>query len=163
MISVSEERQRLNSRDAWNEAAQALLEQSRRTVKLFVHTLSPGTFDSPECLSAVSRLARDSRTADIRILIVDPLPAIQYGHQLISLARRLSSAIQMKRVAEDYAHHEEEFLLSDDRNLMLKTRYFDHDFWVQNNAIPEALRYLNWFKEAWERSEIDPEFRELKL
>lgn len=163
MISVSEQRQRLSGRDDWHDAAVALLEQARRNVKMYIHTLSPGIYDRTDLLNGLSRLAREYRNADIRLLIVDPLPAIQSGHQLISIARRLSSYIQIKRVAEDYAHHEEEFILVDDNDMMLKTRYYDHDFWLQNNAIPEAPRYNNWFKEAWERSEIDPEFRELKI
>ncbi|HET8707868.1 MAG TPA: hypothetical protein VFM46_16315 [Pseudomonadales bacterium] len=163
MITVSTERKRHSGRDDWNEAAIALLEQTRRSVKLFLHSLTPGSYDHTDFLTALGRLARENRNADIRILIVDPMSAIQNGHQLISLARRLSTYIQIRRVGEDYAHNEEEFLLADDSNMMLKMRYFDRDFWVQNNAAPEAQRYTGWFKEAWERSEIDPEFRELKL
>lgn len=163
MKEISEERQWLHGSENWHDGAVALINKASRSIKLFIHTLSPGIYDRSDLVSALSKLIKENRHAIIKILVIDPLPAIQNGHQLISLSRRLSSYIHIKRVAQDYAHHEEEFILVDDINLMFKIRYSDHKFWLQAKAIPDAQRYANWFTEVWERSEVDPEFRELKL
>ncbi len=142
-------------------AALALITQSKRALTIYSHDLDHAVYDDPELVEAVRQLAIRSRVSDIKILVRNPQRIVQQGHRLVELSRRLVSFIKIRKVTEEYQHHNDTFLIVDQCGLVHNKTGEGYRATVNFNAPSEAALLLHFFNEVWERSEPDPELRAL--
>lgn len=140
-----------------------MLAQARRDCCLLTRDLDRTLYDQSPFLDALKELALRGRTSQIRILLQDHEPAVQRGHRLLELARRLTSKIEIRRPGVDWLHFPESFLLIDDSGYVhreLSTRYeASADY-----HAPLTVRHLRkQFDAIWETSEENPEMRRLHV
>ena len=143
--------------------AHALAAQAQRTLLLHTEDLEPAIYDETAFLDAVSRLVRAHGQSRVWILIHDARKVVQHGHRLIELARRLSSAIQLRRPGPPYRNCHESFLLVDGCGYLhrpIAARYEGTANFHDPGKVADWERY---FMEVWERSEPDEEIRRLFL
>jgi hypothetical protein len=143
--------------------AHALADQARRTLLVYTEDLEPAIYDESPFLDAVSRLARAHSQSRIWILIHDARKVVQHGHRLIEIARRLSSAIQLRRPAPQYRNYHESFLLADSCGYLhrpITTRYEGTANFHDPGKVADFEKY---FMEVWERSEPDEEIKRLYI
>ena len=91
----------LSGSEAQRRASVALTIQARRSVDIFTRDLDKKIYDRKDFLDGLQNLAVNSRGV-IRILVKDSSKAVKYGHRIISLSQRLTSFIEIRKVAEDY-------------------------------------------------------------
>ncbi|HLU61653.1 MAG TPA: hypothetical protein VKZ99_04815 [Gammaproteobacteria bacterium] len=145
------------------EAAAAVAGEARRALAIFSHELEPQVYDTLEFLEAAKALALSASRARIRILLVDSTRAVREGHRLVELARRLSSFFEIRKPHPDDAGIPETFIIADEKALLhrpLATR------WEGQASLHDPLRArekLKLFEEIWQRSEPDPEMRQLRI
>ncbi|MGQ9660565.1 MAG: DUF7931 domain-containing protein [Thermochromatium sp.] len=136
-----------------------LAAQAQRELLIHSPTLDPVLYDQATFLEAVRRLALARPRICVRVLLFDPRAAIQRGHRLIELARRLTSRIAIRRVADEDQERLDAFLIVDETGYIhrrLATRMEA----IANYADPPTARRLRQdFDQLWERSTLDSELR----
>lgn len=153
----------LTSSEDNRQAAVQLAGQARRSLAIFSRDLDPSIYNTQEFISAVQQLALRSRYSRIRIVVIDPVPAIKDGHRLIELTRRLSSYLEIRRPSEDHAKLAEAYLISDDTGLLYRPIASRYEGYADPHIPFEARNRLQQFDDLWESAEPEPEFRRLGL
>lgn len=145
------------------EAALAVAGEARRSLVIFTRDLEPAIYDRTEFLDIVRRLAISSRFAGIRILLRDPTRAIKDGHRLVELARRLTSRVEIRRVHSDFSDLTEAFLVADEKAVLYRTLADRNEGIADLHDPVRARDKLRLFDTVWEKSEPEPELRQLGI
>jgi hypothetical protein len=143
--------------------AHALAAQAQRTLLLHTEDLEPALYDEMAFVDAVSRLVRAHGQSRVWILIHDARKVVQHGHRLIELARRLSSAIQLRRPGPQYRNYHESFLLADGCGYLHRPIAARYEGTANFHDPGKVADWEKYFMEVWERSEPDEEIRRLYL
>lgn len=162
-LGITDSRIALNHLTMLQQAAIALLAQATREILIVSPDLEYDRFDNEAFCQAVSAFARSSRYTVTRILIADPKLAIEDGHRLIKLMRRLSSLIDIRQLHEQDIEHCQAVIIADNMGLL---RCVNRDPW-QGSLLPKGTPYAQQqrerFMEWWERGQEVSDFRELKI
>lgn len=144
-------------------AVAALIESARRTVIILSARLDPGVFAAAPTLGAISRLARRSRSAHVRILVEDTKAIASNNHPLLQLTRRLPSKVAMRRFPNDTTPQRTCFVVVDEMAIWVQPDQDVYVGWWNLNDRVEARRLADQFAWLYERSSDDPELRLLSL
>ncbi len=153
----------LTRADDSREAAVELARSASRHLAIFTQDLEPLIYDRVEFVDAVKALALRSKFSRIRILVKDSSRAVKEGHRLASLAQRLSSYLEVRRLAGDYGAMAEAFLIADESGLLYRPLASRYEGVVDTDDPFRAREKLRLFDEMWERSTPDPELRRLGI
>ena len=144
--------------------AMDLMRVARHRIGITTHSLDAELFDHDAVAALIKRVAMSGRGARIQILVEDIAPAIQSSHQLVELAQRLSSLIEIRRASR-----------RDDPEFGPATVLTDAGGWLRR---PDPMRYEGeaglddrprcremWlsFDRSWERAQPETAVRALKL
>ncbi len=140
-----------------------MLRSTRRSVHIFSRRLDGKLYDTREFAETVARLASRQPRVRFRILLQEVDPLIKYGHRLIELARRLTTAIEIRAVHPDYRHYNEAFMVFDERRIIHRTLADRYEGIANDNDPDLARKLLDFFTEVWEVSQVDPNLRRLHL
>jgi len=149
--------------EAIRERCLALAELARRELLIFTRDLDPLYYDQQPFLDAVQRLALEVPRPSVRVLVMEPRPAVADGHRLIELARRLTSRIEMRRVGEDDRDRVDAFLVADGRGYCWRQFADRHQGQAEADAPQRARLLAVEFERMWERAVVDTELRRLHL
>lgn len=143
--------------------ALAMLQQTRRDVAILSRQMDGRLYDTAEFMQALSQLASHHPRCRIRLLLKEVEHLVKYGHRIIELSRRLSSAIGIRTIHEDYREYNEAFMVFDERGV-IKRRYADrYEGTADFNNPKQARELLSFFDEIWNISEPDPGLRRLHI
>jgi hypothetical protein len=145
------------------EAAAAVAASAKRELILFSRDLEPLLYDTEPFLKAVQTLATRSSRSRIRVVSVDPGPAIRSGHRLIGLAQRFSSYIEIRRASRDHAELAETYLVADESGVLYRPIATRYEGYADVHAPLEARLHYKNFALIWDAAEPDPEFRRLGI
>lgn len=151
---------RLNTRDSILQADLALASQARRQILLLSRDLEINRFGTDAWLEALKPFWHGRDTV-LRILVSHPETALALSHPLLSLARRLTSHIQIRKLDPALYPAAESWLIADGIALVREqkpgTAYADMR---SLSTAPELMERFNaWYNHA---SDI-PELRSLML
>ena len=152
----------LNDSDTQRQAATALTIQARRSVDIFTRDLDKKLYDNRDFLDGLQNLAVNNRGL-IRILVKDSDRAVKYGHRLIALSQRLTSFIEIRKVADDFKEYNEAFLVADEIGYALRKHADRFEGIACFNGAKEAVNLLIFFNEVWRHSAPDPNLRRIYL
>jgi len=144
-------------------AAVGIARSAKRELVLFSRDLEIALYDDEEFIGAVRALAASSRFARIRIVSIDPGPAIRAGHRLVALAQRFSSYIEIRRAAPDHATLAETFLVADGTGILYRPVASRYEGYADLSAPMQARLQLKTFEQIWNIADVDPEFRRLGI
>lgn len=147
---------------AQHRAAVALASQARRCVDIFTRDLDKKIYDHKDFLDGLQNLAVNHRGL-IRILVKDSSKAVKYGHRIIPLSQRLTSFIEVRKVADDYKEYNEAFLIADEIGYAHRKHADRFEGVARFNAAKEATSLLIFFNEVWRNSAPDPDLRRIYL
>lgn len=153
----------LAERAACQAGVLALARQARRSVDIFSHDLDAALYDHTDFIDALKQLAITSPRTRIRILLQDSAPAIKHGNRLVELARRLTSALDIRAVHPDLADHSEAFLIADVCGYLHRPYHTRYEATLSFHDPFRARELLNFFDEAWDHSLADSNLRRLHL
>lgn len=154
----------LDDAEAFAKHACQIAEQSSRKLAILSNFLDPIIFDQQDFSALVSRLARSDRNARVRILVKDIQPLTERGHALLSLARRLSSKVEIRKLLIEPQNDAQAYLISDRQRVLYKHDDGEYQGFANYRAGPEANKLLTDFDNFWERhSELSPDLRSLRL
>ena len=137
--------------------------RSGRELRILSPVLDPRAFDQEALHSAIRALLRRGRMSQVKILVQDARAVTQRGHGLLSLARRLPSGIEMKKLAEHPDWNGDTQVIRDrDSLLALPGGELDPGFYRPEDRARCATA-ISRFEDLWRVGVEDPEFRSLSL
>ncbi|WP_333983751.1 histone acetyltransferase HPA2 [Ectopseudomonas khazarica] len=141
----------------------ALIQQAQRSLCLYSDDLEPWLYHHSSVQQACTRFLLSSPRARLRILLRDPTRAVKDGHRLLTLSRRLSSNLHIRKLNPDYPSDELAYLIADDRGLLLRPE-LDQQAGYALYADPARVRQRQaQFDQAWDTSITDPDLRSFLL
>lgn len=142
---------------------QAVIQSAQREVSIFSPLLDHGLFDLPETISALSNFARSAARCRVEIILQDSKLAVERGHRLIDLTRRLDQKMSIKRLGEPFDEQTSSFVLADRSAYWMLPSYEEYNgVWYLNAAVNNQ-RLRDVFSQAWQKSREDPELRILSI
>jgi predicted GNAT family N-acyltransferase len=144
-------------------AALELVRLARHRVAILTPDLEPALYSSPEVRDELSRVARSSRFASVRILVRDVRRAVREGHHLVELADQLSSYVHVRVPAIDDEPTTDAFLIADDDAILYRPVGDRPEGVVEVGASALARERLRSFDRLWERAEPHPDLRRLGI
>lgn len=152
----------LDDSEAQRGVAISLTRQAVRSIDIFSRDLDKKIYDNRDFLDAIQNLAVNHHGV-IRILVKDSSHAVKYGHRLIHLGQRLTSFIEIRKVAEDFKEYNEAFLIADETGYVHRKQADRFEGSARFSAAKEAANLLIFFNEVWRNSEPDPNLRRIYL
>ncbi len=153
----------ISTREETREAVIAIVKEATRKVSIFTHDLEPGIYDDPDFLEIIKRLVLSQTYARIRVLIADPTRAIKNGNNFVHLGRRLNTYIEFRHVREDLRTHGEAFCIADEKALLYRLQAGRWEGIADTYEPAVAKLYGTMFDQIWLDSEVEMEFRQLRI
>ncbi len=137
---------------------------SSRQLDICSKNLRDDIFCKEEFVRAISSFARSDRHAQVRILVYSTKKLSRRSQNLIELARRLSSKIQIRSLTSECDEAPPGFVCSDSDKLV----YFNNEEQLEGfccyQAGPESESLLDQFNHAWHHLSVaDPDLAALSL
>ena len=146
------------------QAVDELMTAGLRKVDILSPELDPALYDRLEVVDAVRQLAvTGGRRAEVRILVRDGGEISRRGHRLATLAQQLTSAMEIRRLADEHADDDTAFLIVDGRAVIRWDAGSGYAALVEPEGRATARRLQRSFTERWDRGEPDIELRRLNL
>lgn len=149
---------------AFAKHARQVVEQSARHICILSESLDPALYDQDDLVDLVSQLARSDRNAQVRILVKDIRPLLERGHKLLTLSRRLSSKVHIRKLLLDPEDKSHSYLISDRGLLLYMHEEGSYQGFADYDAAPRVRQLLEDFNRLWEQhSELSPDLRRMHL
>lgn len=145
------------------EAALDIARLARRQLSIFTRELEPQVYDNAEFIEAIKSLALSGSKASIRILLIDSTRSRKEGNRLVELSRRLSSYIDVRKPHRDYLNIAETFIIADETGVLYRKLATRWEGIVDPHDPTLARDKLKLFDAIWQRSNSDPEARQLRI
>jgi hypothetical protein len=145
------------------DLAVSLCQTARRQVYVLSPQLDHEVFDSETLADCLSRLARGGRETQVRLLVADHRPLVQRGHRLLTLARRLPSAVQLRKLVEHPDWNGETCVVRDRDGVLFSSGEGDQHAFYEPDSPATTQRHLERFEDFWRLAQPDVEFRSLSL
>jgi len=140
-----------------------ILEGARRDLAVFTRHLDPRLYDDARVLELMTQLGRSSPFARLRFLVMDAKVAASKGSKLLSLGRSLSSYFEFRKVHSDHEAMGNEFIVVDEAACLYRPQADRYEGLLHPHDGLEARLNLKTFNQIWEKSEPDPDLRQMKL
>ena len=134
-----------------------------RTVRIYSQELDHALFDRADVTDALSAFVRHGPPARLHILIHSSSSIVSRGHQLLELARRLDSKIEIRKVPGELATDRASFVLADEQGYFLLPDHREYQAMANAFDPVQTERLAERFDYLWDRSEADPDLRVLRL
>ncbi|EIT68112.1 hypothetical protein [Hydrocarboniphaga effusa] len=145
-----------------DKAAQ-MLRGARSEVVIFSHDLDRRIYSSESLVRLLRGFLLEHRRGRLRGIVQSPRSALQGAHRLVELARSLSSRMEFRECAEGWRASGEEYLIVDQRQLLIKGDRHEVEARYYADAPLLAREQLRQFENAWQASTVSREFSDLKL
>jgi len=138
--------------------------EARQRILIYDWQLSRSVYEQGCFIEAVKQLAIRHANTYVQILLADTELLRLGGHRLLSLARRLPSAIEIRLRSEQFAEDSRGFMLVDDSCYIYYAVWHDLNEVVAEDGNRFRVRGLAAdFTRAWEQSAADPRLRQLSI
>jgi len=160
----SEKWQSIVSSEQASIAMLEIIQLAKRELCIYTRDLDAALLDTEKSVEALKQLALSGRGVRIRILVQNPLMAIQSGHRLISSIERLPTAfaVRIPTQEEDF-QYPSAFILNDQNGFYF--RPLGNRFEGESHTYAPARHKQLWeyFEQVWQFSEPSVELRHLSI
>jgi hypothetical protein len=161
VLGETKEEVYLDSPELNRLAAQRLLDQTTRRYYILSRDLDPNVFSTRDFSESMARLCRRGRHTDVRMLIADNRKLIHQTHRLLDTIRQFSSYIQLRVLPRRFAHLEQSYILVDDSGVLIRQHGELYNATVSFHDPNQFKELHEDFMGLWERSDPDPDVRQL--
>ncbi|MFT3904991.1 MAG: hypothetical protein QM718_01630 [Steroidobacteraceae bacterium] len=162
-LDASDSLQVLTTQDEVAAATLAVTGMAQRLVSIFTPDLEPALYSSTSFLETIKRLVLGHRFARVRVLVRDHSALISQPTQLVTLARRLTTHVEMRLRAPAYRDMQAGYCIADDRAIVYRLRADSYEGIAAHKSPAIARQYLEEFERIWQASAPDAEQRALSL
>lgn len=162
-LGETNELQRFSTPDQARALLLAMLQQARRSICLFTPDFEPWLYNHSLIQDACRNFLIGHPHNRLRILLRDSSRAVKDGHRLLTLSRRLSSNMHIRKIHPDYHGDEIAYALTDDRGLLIRPEQDQYAGYALFNDPGRARLRQSQFDQAWDSSILDPDLRSFLL
>ncbi|MDB5969483.1 MAG: hypothetical protein JWQ90_1933 [Hydrocarboniphaga sp.] len=141
----------------------AMARCARQEVVICSHDLDRRIYGDQTLIDALRKFLLEHRRGRLRGLVSDPRAAMRGAHRMVELSRVLSSRIEFRQPAFDAANAACDFVIVDQRSLLLTPDPGDLEAHYYADAPGLAREQLRDFEQRWQRAEPAREFTDLRL
>ena len=123
-----------------------LLRGAQHIVRIFSDSLSPQLFDHAGLASELSRVARQGRACEVRILLKDSQFLTRRTHRIGALHQRLVSSVLLRKLTYCPDHYVANYVLVDDGGIFFIPNEDDK---VSSACTPSAIRWAVRLPRRW--------------
>lgn len=137
----------------------AITYAAKRTLAIFTQDLEPALYDHDPLLEAIKRLVLARSHARVRVLIADPMRAIRDGNRFVSMARRLTSHIDLRNVPKELRTNGSAFIIADNDSFVFRAQA---NTWFGTSEVGDRLataRHLTYFDSVWSAADSDLQYQ----
>ena len=145
------------------EASLKVAKSAQRLLSIFTQDLEPLIYGEEPFLEAIKRLVLARSYAKVRVLLADPSRAMVDNNRFLSLARRLTSCIDLRAMSPEYPASAGAFIIADDKALVYRLQADRWDGISDMNDPAVVRRYLNFFDEVWQTSMQESQMRQMLM
>lgn len=143
------------------EASLRVARSAQRLLSIFTLDLEPMIYGEEPFLEAIKRLVLARSYAKVRVLLADPSRAMVDNNRFLILARRLTSCIDLRTMAQEYPASAGAFIIADDKALVYRLQANRWDGIADMNDPLIVRRYLAFFDEVWNMSMQESQMRQM--
>ncbi len=143
------------------EASLKVAKSAQRLLTIFTLDLEPMIYGEEPFLEAVKRLVLARSYAKVRVLLADPSRALVDNNKFLTLARRLTSCIDMRTMSPDYPASAGAFIIADDKAIVYRLQTENWSGIADMNDPPVVRRYLTFFDEVWNMGMQESQMRQM--
>lgn len=144
-------------------AAISMARQCKHSLIMQSYDLDPLIYDQAEFIEAVRQVAISSARSNVKILIEDASKVVTGGHRLIELMRQLTSSFQIQKINTDLKTLSDAFLICDETAILYRKQTHRYEGFVNFNDRGKCRQILADFRDSWEKSAPESEFRRLHI
>ncbi len=147
------QRRVIKERDEVRDSIAQLAESAVREIVIFAPQLDGYFFNTTRASRALASFSARNRHNLVRILVEDTEQALRENDRLVSLCRRLSDFIQIRKVAEEHLGIRELFMTVDHSSYLHQEDSAKPEHLVGLYDTRQTVTLLRRFNEMWDRSE----------
>ena len=163
VLPNTEGRRELDSAENKVAALTELLRGAERIVRILSDELEPALFDHPDIAAELSRLARQGRQCEVRILLKNSQHLTRRSHRIGNLHRRLTSSVQIRKPTRLPDNFSANYVLIDDCGVFFMPMEDDKFCFLNPSDRPLVKHFSLQFDDMWARAVQDPELRVMPL
>jgi len=148
-MPAADELQVLTSVADVRQATATIIATGQRLVSIFTPDLEPTLYDDPRVIDVIKRFVLSHSFAKVRVLLRDHTAHTGSGSRFMSMARRLTSYLELRILVPQFHHLTCSYCIADDRGLVYRMRSDRWDGIAAVNSPPVARQYLQDFDAAW--------------
>ena len=131
------------------QTTSAVIATGQRLISIFTPDLEPQLYDDPKVIEVIKRFVLSHSFAKVRVLLRDHTRHTGSGSRFMSMARRLTSYLELRILVPQFHHLTASYCISDDRGIVYRMRSDRWDGIAAVNSPPVARQYLQEFDAAW--------------
>jgi hypothetical protein len=148
-MPAADELQVLTSLAEVRQTTAAVIATGQRLISIFTPDLEPQLYDDPKVIEVIKRFVLSHSFAKVRVLLRDHTRHTGSGSRFMSMARRLTSYLELRILVPQFHHLTASYCISDDRGIVYRMRADRWDGIAAVNSPPVARQYLREFDAAW--------------
>lgn len=148
-MPAADELQVLTSVSDVRQTTAAVIATGQRLISIFTPDLEPQLYDDPKVIEVIKRFVLSHSFAKVRVLLRDHTRHTGSGSRFMSMARRLTSYLELRILVPQFHHLASSYCISDDRGIVYRMRSDRWDGIAAVNSPPVARQYLQDFDAAW--------------
>jgi hypothetical protein len=148
-LPAADELQVLTSVAEVCQATATVVATGQRLISIFTPDLEPKLYDDPRVIEVIKRFVLSHSFAKVRVLLRDHTAHTGAGSRFMSMARRLTSYLELRILVPQFHHLTASYCIADDRGIVYRMRSDRWDGIAAVNSPPVARQYLQDFDTAW--------------
>lgn len=149
---VSDDLHIVTTLDEVRAATEAVAACGQRLISIFSPDLEPPLYDQQAFLNTIKRFVLGQSFAKVRILVREPGRMLTHNNRFVSMARRLSSYLEIRVLVAEQRQQTAAYCIADDRAIVYRLRADRWDGITSLNNPPVARQYLQEFDASWQAS-----------
>ena len=147
---------RTGNRAEASELAHEIIETADRRIDVLLHDFDEVMLPTEQLTDMLARFMRKHDHNQFRLLLAETRHLTEKGGALIEFARRFSSFVKLRKVAEEYHPVSEQFIIGDDHMSLRQHDFTAPSYFASFNDRASARTLQRRFDELWQRSGAVP-------
>ena len=153
----------LDNSEPTRDACINMARQATHSLYIWSHNLDPFVFDTRSFIDCVRNMIANNPRAQLRAIVRDSNHLVKHGHQLVELARRVSSIVNIRTINLELCSDSDAFFIADETGLCYRKEAERFTGYANFCDRREAKILSNRFELLWEKAEPDPELKRLYI
>ena len=140
-------------------AVHKLASSATNSLNIITRTLDHQVYDRIEVIDAISEFARRNRSSTVHILVYDCTDIIKNGHRLVRLAEKISSKINIRKLAASTTPFNESLVVADGKGYLHNPQSDRYEGIASFNDPTRCTELNKLFIDMWHHGEVEPYLR----